>query len=376
LKIPFNKIFVTGKEIEYIQDAVKRNCIGGGSYYSGLCEALIKDRYSYNNCYTTSSCTDALEIISLLTELEEGDEVILPSYTFVSTANIIMLRKAVPVFADSHPDSPNIDPAQIEKLITKKTKAVIVVHYSGIACDMDRIKEITDRNNIFLIEDSAHSIDSYYKGIPLGSIGDFSAFSFHETKNITAGEGGMLIVNDGEYADRAEILREKGTNRAKYLKGEVNKYEWVDVGSSYVSSELNMAFLFAQLENIEIIQQKRINAWNFYYNALKQLESINIIKLPYIPDYATNNAHIFYMICSSNKERNDLIKYLAENNISSAFHYLSLHKSPFYRDKYTGDELVNSDMYSERLVRLPLYTEIRNEELMFITEKVKVFYNC
>jgi dTDP-4-amino-4,6-dideoxygalactose transaminase len=312
---------------------------------------------------------------AILAEIRPGDEVILPSYTFVSTANAFVLRGANLQFADSLPDVPNIDPLEIEKLITPKTKAIVVVHYGGVACMMDEIMAIAAKHNLLVIEDAAQAIDSFYKGRALGSIGHFSAFSFHETKNVISGEGGMIVLNRKEYIPRAEIIREKGTNRTAFFRGEVDKYNWVDIGSSFLPSEITAAFLFAQLEHLEQIQAKRKILWNLYYSLLVPLEKRGLLMLPVIPEFASNNAHLFYIRLNSLDERTRVADYLKKNGILAVFHYLSLHKSPFYKHRYTKRDLPNSNLFSDTLLRLPMYYELSENDLRFIVAKIKEFYD-
>jgi dTDP-4-amino-4,6-dideoxygalactose transaminase len=297
----------------------------------------------------------------------------MPSYTFVSTANAFVLRGAKIIFADSRPDNPNIDANKIEELIGSKTKAIVVVHYAGIACEMDKIMSLATRYNLFVIEDAAQAIDSYYKGRPLGSIGHLAAFSFHETKNIISGEGGMLVINDEQFIKRAEIIREKGTNRSQFFRGEVDKYGWVDIGSSFLPSEIIAAFLYAQVENLSLIQNKRILLWERYYENLEPLLNDGLIQLPIVPGYASNNAHMFYIVCNSFAQRSGLIEFLKSNDILSVFHYLSLHKSSFYKEKYEGVELLNTDHYTDCLLRLPMYYELSLQEVDRICLIIKEF---
>jgi dTDP-4-amino-4,6-dideoxygalactose transaminase len=311
---------------------------------------------------------------AILINIQKGDEVIIPSFTFVSTANAFILRGAKIVFADSNKNNPNIDVYQIEKLITDKTKAIVPVHYAGISCDMDKIMEIANKYNLYVIEDAAQSIDAFYKQKPLGSIGHLSVFSFHETKNIISGEGGMLVINDERFIKRAEIIWEKGTNRTSFRPSDINKYDWIDIGSSFLPSELVAAFLYAQLENIDKIQTKRKKLWNYYYFHLKALEAEKLIKLPYIPDYATNNAHIFYIILENTNIRNNLISHFNNNNILAFFHYFSLHKSPFFKEKHDGRELPNADFYSNTLLRLPLYYDLTQAEQDKIISLLKNYF--
>ena len=364
--IPFNKPYLTGKETKYITDAVNIGQISGNGVYTKKCQKVFEKKYGFKKCLLTTSGTDALEMSAILANIKSGDEVIMPSYTFVSTANAFVLFGAKIIFADSKKDLPNIDENKIEELITPKTKAIVVVHYAGIACNMDKIMALAAKYNLFVIEDAAQSIDSYYKNKPLGSIGHFGAFSFHETKNIQCGEGGMIAINDNNYIKRAEIIWEKGTNRAEFFRGEVNKYEWVDIGSSFLPSDINAAFLYAQLENLEDIQNKRKKIWQTYYNNLRNLETKGCLKLPYVPDYATNNAHMFYLICNSGDDRNNLLKHLKSNGIYAVFHYLTLHNSPFYKDKHDGRKLINATRFENRLLRLPLFYELTNNNINYI----------
>ena len=295
---------------------------------------------------------------AILLDIQPEDEVIMPAYTFVSTGNAFVLRGAKIVFADSLPNHPNIDPTQIEGLITSKTKAIVVVHYAGIACDMDAVQVIADKYDLAIIEDAAQAIDAFYKGKSLGGIGSLAAFSFHETKNIISGEGGMLVVNDDQFIKRAEIIWEKGTNRSAFFKGEVDKYGWVDVGSSFLPSEIIAAFLWAQLENLEEIQAKRHEIWTSYLEGLSSWVKLQEIQLPSVPDFSTNNAHMFYLICKNAEQRTNLIKYLKDNEVQAVFHYLSLHKSPYYLSVSKEVELNQTDFLSETLVRLPLYVSL------------------
>jgi dTDP-4-amino-4,6-dideoxygalactose transaminase len=363
MKIPFNKPFFTGNETSYIEDAVNSGHISGNGKYTKFCQGFFEENYGFQKCLLTTSCTDALEMAAILIDIQQGDEVIAPSYTFVSTVNAFILRGAKVVFVDSLSDHPGMDEDALENLITAKTKAIIPVHYAGVACDMDKIMGLANKYNLFVIEDAAHAIDSFYTGQdgvkrPLGSIGHLAAFSFHETKNIISGEGGMLAINDDRFIERAEIIWEKGTNRSAFFKGEVDKYGWVDIGSSFLPSEIIAAFLWAQLENLEKIQTRRKEIWNCYLTELTKWAQQNSIQLPKIPDGASNNAHMFYLVCSSQLERDSLITNLKLKNVNAVFHYQSLHRSPFFVDKHDGRELPSSDRYSECLVRLPFYYEL------------------
>jgi dTDP-4-amino-4,6-dideoxygalactose transaminase len=311
---------------------------------------------------------------ALLINIKEGDEVIIPSYTFVSTANAFVLRGARIIFADSSSADPNIDAGRIEQLITNRTKAIVVVHYAGISCDMERILSIASRHGLFVIEDAAQAIESCYQGKPLGSIGHLGCFSFHETKNIISGEGGALLINDPSFIARAEILWEKGTNRSAFFRGEISKYNWIDVGSSYLPSEITAAFLYAQLEDIENIQKRRLLLWNIYYENLKDLEEFGI-QLPRIPAECQHNAHLFYLVCKTGEERTELLEYLNTNGVNAIFHYLSLHRSPYYTNQYKGEDLSQSDRYESCLLRLPLYFELKEEQAYYIIKTIKKFFN-
>ena len=372
--IPFNKPYLTGKEAHYLYQAVYSGKISGNGIFTKKCHAFFEKKYGFHKCLLTTSCTDALEMAAILLDIKAGDEVIAPSYTFVSTVNAFILRGAKVVFADSYADNPNVDADTIESLITPKTKAIIVVHYGGIACDMDKIMALATQRNLFVVEDAAQAVDSFYKGRALGSIGHLAAFSFHETKNIISGEGGMLVINDEQFVKRAEIIWEKGTNRSAFWRGEVDKYNWVDIGSSFLPSEIIAAYLFAQLENLENIQQKRTTIWQKYWQNLKPLAEKGFIRLPNIPDYATNNAHLFHLECADTEERDRLIAFLKAADINAVFHYISLHSSPFYVEKHDGRALLNADNFTETLVRLPLFYELTEKEQDFIIEKIRAFY--
>ena len=367
--IPFNKPFLTGRELDYIREAVVSGKISGNGLFTKKCHELFANRFGFTNTLLTTSCTDALEMAAILTGIQPGDEVIVPSYTFVSTANAFVLRGARIVFADSEAKTPNMDCKGLEKLITKRTKAIVPVHYAGVSCDMDAITDVAREHGLFVVEDAAQAIDSFYKGKPLGSLGHFAAFSFHETKNIISGEGGMLVVNDPVYIERAEIVWEKGTNRSAFWRGEVDKYGWVDIGSSFLPSEVSAAFLYAQLECLDQIQAKRRTLLDLYYWLLAPLAADGKVSLPFVPDYATNNAHMFYLICGSLHERTELIAYLKAHGIYAVFHYQSLHKSPFYVDKHDGRELPWSDHYTDCLVY-----ELSEQDLDRVVSSVNAFY--
>jgi dTDP-4-amino-4,6-dideoxygalactose transaminase len=374
--IPFNKPFLTGKEAHYLYQAVYSGKLSGNGIYSNKCQNYFESKYRFRKTLLTTSCTDALEMAAILINIKPGDEVIMPSYTFVSTANAFVLRGADIIFADSNSNNPNIDADTIEDLITPRTKAIIPVHYAGIAADMVKLMNIAEKYNLYVIEDAAQAIDSYHNGRALGSLGNLGALSFHDTKNIISGEGGMLIINDEKFIERAEIIWEKGTNRAAFSRQEVSKYGWVDIGSSFLPSEITAAFLYAQLENMSQIQTLRINIWNKYFSSLKILEDAGLVQLPFIPEYATNNAHIFYIVCSSANEKMDLLAFLNSRGIEAVFHYLSLHKSSFYSNKYLGKPLRFAEYYEDRLIRLPLYCEMTDDEVKFVTDSVIDFYKA
>lgn len=360
--IPFNKPYLTGKEAHYMYQAVYSGKLSGNGIFTKKCQEYFENQYGFKKSLLTTSCTDALEMCAILADIQPGDEVIVPSYTFVSTALAFVRQGAKIVFADSCTDNPNIDVTSIEALITSNTKAIVPVHYAGVACDMDPIMELARKYNLLVIEDAAQAIDSYYKGKPLGSIGHLAAFSFHETKNIISGEGGMLAINDERFIRRAEIIWEKGTNRAEFFRGEVNKYGWVDTGSSFLPSEVIAAFLWAQLENLGNIQQRRKELWNKYNDAL-QTADLPQFTLPRIPEYATNNAHMYYLVCQSLEQRTELISRLKENGILAVFHYLALHDSEYYKSKHDGRILKNTDHFANCLVRLPMFYELTNDEI-------------
>ncbi len=369
--IPFNKPFLIGNEIQYIEDAVRSGKISGNGKYTKMCQEFFEQQYGFKKTLLTSSCTDALEMAAILADIKEGDEIIIPSYTFVSTALAFVRQGAKIVFADSYLDNPNIDATTIEALITPKTKAIVPVHYAGIACDMDLIMDLADKYNLLVIEDAAQAVDSFYIGRngvkkALGSIGHLGAFSFHETKNIIAGEGGMLTINDNRFIERAEIIWEKGTNRSQFFRGEVDKYGWVDTGSSFLPSEVTAAFLWAQVENIPTIQNKRKQLWDYYYKKLSTIASDLAIQLPLVPEYATNNAHMFFISFENAEQRSNYIQKLKEKEILAVFHYISLHSSPYYHEKHDGRILENSDKFTDTLLRLPLFFELTENEIDII----------
>ncbi|MGE0636658.1 MAG: dTDP-4-amino-4,6-dideoxygalactose transaminase [Bacteroidia bacterium] len=371
-EIPFNKAYLTGKEADYFNRVLYIGSLSGKEIFGGKCLDFFSNRYTFKNAHLTTSCTSALEISAILSGIKQGDEVILPSYTYVTTATAFVLRGAKIIFADSLKENPNIDVSEIEKLITPKTRAIVAVHYAGIACDMDRISALAAKYNLFVIEDAAHAIDAFYKNRPLGSLGHFGALSFHETKNITCGEGGLLILNDDRFFERAEIVLDKGTNRRAFMDGQINKYEWVDLGSSFRLSETAASFLLAQLEAINFIQQRRLVIWNRYFNELKELDPDGLVKLPVIPDYAEHNASIFYLVCNHAVTRAGLIARLSEKGIAATFHYQPLHLSPYYlSQKNERLELPNAELFGDCLVRLPLYPSLTDKDVDFIVSEVK-----
>lgn len=377
--IPFNIPYCTGKELHNIKLAIESKKICGNGYYTHLCQQFFENKFGFKKCLLTSSCTDALEMCAILANIKEGDEVIVPSYTFVSSALAFVRQGAKIVYADSESDNPNIDTSTIEKLITKKTKVIVPVHYAGVSCDMDAIMGIACKYNLLVVEDAAQGIDSYFTSpktglkTSLGGIAHMAAFSFHETKNIQCGEGGLLIINDERLVRRSEIIWEKGTNRAEFYRGEVNKYGWVDLGSSFLPSEYTAAFLYSQLCELEKIQRRRIDIWNQYYEGLRNVYQL---KLPVVPQYATNNAHMFYVICPSFEIRSQLIEFLKENNVQAVFHYLSLHKSEFNK-KHAKEilDLPMADKYTDCLLRLPLYYSLTDNDIVKIITLIHDFFS-
>jgi dTDP-4-amino-4,6-dideoxygalactose transaminase len=375
--INFNVPPHVGKEQQYIKEVIENNRkLCGDGIFTKKCSSWLEKNFNSPKALLTTSCTHALEMAAILADIEPGDEVIAPAYTFVSTVNAFVLRGATIVLVDIRPDTLNIDENLIEDAITEKTKVIVTVHYAGVSCEMDKILEIAKRHNFYVVEDAAQGVMSAYKGKALGTIGDFGAYSFHETKNYTMGEGGALLIQNKDFIERAEIIREKGTNRSKFFRGQVDKYSWVDLGSSYLPSELNAAYLYAQLEEAEKINDNRLTTWNLYYGGLKEFEESGEIELPFVPEYCQHNAHMFYIKCKDLEERTELISYLKENDIMAVFHYIPLHSSEaglkyarFHGvDRYTTKE-------SERLLRLPLYYQIEDEKIVYIIEKIKSFYN-
>ena len=374
MKIPFNKASITDVEKNYVLDCISNGGICGDNKYTKLVEEKFREMFNLRILLITS-CSHALDMTAILEDFKEGDEIIVPSFTFVSTANAFVLRGAKPVFVDVDPKTMNIDSSKIEEKITDKTKAIYAVHYAGVACDMDKIMDIAKKYNLKVIEDAAQAIGSYYKGKVLGTIGDYGTFSFHETKNIVMGEGGALIIKDDAKFEEAEMLREKGTNRKQFFKGFVDKYSWQIPGTSYLPSDVLAAILYGQLNRFEEIQNKRISIWNRYNDTLKKYEEKGIIRLPYIPDYATNNAHLYYIIFENEEKRSDFINFMKANDISTPFHYIPLHLSPVGRKfGYKEGDLPITEEYSSRLVRLPLYADMTKEELDKIINKLNEYF--
>jgi dTDP-4-amino-4,6-dideoxygalactose transaminase len=373
--IPFNRPLVTGKEQEYILQAIKDEKLSGDGSYTKQCHQWFEDKLDCHKALLTTSCTHALEMCALLVDIQPGDEVIVPSYTFVSSANAFVLRGAKIVFVDIRPDTMNIDENLIEQAITSKTRAICVVHYAGVSCEMDKVMEVADRHSLWVIEDAAQGMMSTYKGKPLGTIGHLGTYSFHETKNYTCGEGGVLLINDERLVARAEIIREKGTNRSRFFRGQVDKYTWVDLGSSYLPSELNAAYLYAQLENVNEVLESRLATWNAYYENLLPLKEKGFIELPSVPDNCSHNAHMFFIKVKDLEERSELISFLKEVGIQSVFHYIPLHSSEegLRIGEFIGEDR-HTTMESERLLRLPLFYGLNENEINHIVKAVYEFY--
>ena len=375
--IPFNLPYLVGTEQHYIADAIGALKLSGDGVFTKKCESFFQRQFGFHKAVMTPSCTDALEISALLLNLQPGDEVILPSYTFVSTANAFLLHGARLVFADSSVDSPNIDPAHVETLITPNTRAIVLVHYAGFACDIPAFERLAQKHQLVLVEDAAHSVDATFQGKPLGSFGQMSTFSFHETKNITCGEGGMLVLNNPSLVERAEIIREKGTNRSAFFRGEVDKYNWRDKGSSFLAPDYVAAFLWAQLEALKKIQSKRMKIWNQYYQALKPLADSGLFKLPAITDEIGHNAHLFYLVTSALDERTALMASLKEKGIHTTFHYVPLHQSPCAQQmSFAGSkqQFPHAEHYADCLLRLPLHLYLNESDINRVIEGVHVFY--
>ena len=373
--IKFNQIPFMGKEIEYIEQAVRSNKICGDGQFTRKCNAWIEEKTGVSKVLLTTACSTALDMSAMLADIKPGDEVILPSFTFVSTANAFVLRGASLVFVDIRPDTQNIDEKVIEDAITDKTKAIVPVHYAGVGCEMDAILDIARRHGLLVIEDAAQGVMSEYKGKALGSIGDYGCYSFHETKNYSMGEGGALLIRDRDAVDKAEIIREKGTDRSKFLRGQIDKYTWVEMGSSYLPSELNAAYLMAQLERADEINQNRLDSWNRYYEGLSGLAADGRIELPVIPENCKHNAHMFYVKAADIEERDALIRYLKENGVQAVFHYVPLHSSPAGRrfGRFHGEDRYTTNTF-ERLLRLPMYYGLKEEDTDYVCSVIRKFY--
>lgn len=374
--INFNVPPYVGKEQEYIKQVIENNKkLSGDGVFTKKCNNWIESKFNTPKALLTTSCTHALEMAAILCDIKPGDEVIVPSYTFVSSVNAFVLRGATIIFVDIRPDTMNIDENLIEEAITNKTKAIVPVHYAGVSCEMDKIMEIAKKYNLYVIEDAAQGVMSTYKGQALGTIGDFGCFSFHETKNYTSGEGGALLIKNEDLIERAEIIREKGTNRSKFLRGQVDKYSWVDLGSSYLPSELNAAYLYAQLEEAEKINENRLDTWNLYYEKLKRLRDKGLIELPFIPEGCLHNAHMFYIKCKDIEDRTRLVEHLKLNGIYAVFHYIPLHtaEAGLKYSKFHGEDFYTTKE-SERLLRLPMYYNLEKENVEYIVEKIKEYY--
>lgn len=374
MKIDFNRPAIVGKELEYIKDAVDQGMLCGDGKYTKLCSSWMKERFHVNQVFLTTSCTHALEMAAFLCDIHPGDEVIMPSYTFVSTADAFVLRGAKIVFVDIRPDTMNIDEKLLESAITEKTKAIVPVHYAGVACEMDTIMDIARKYDLKVVEDAAQGVEAYYHGKALGTIGDFGCYSFHETKNYTMGEGGALVFQDNSFQEKAEILREKGTDRSKFFRGQVDKYRWIDYGSSYLPSEMNAAYLYAQLEECEKINRKRHQIYDYYHENLASLDDKGLIERPFVPEGIEHNAHMYYIKVKDLETRTRLIAYLKENGIYSAFHYVPLHSSPagMKFGRFCGED-VYTTKESERLLRLPMFYNLPMSDAAYIVEKILKF---
>ncbi len=365
--IPLHKPFISGNEIKFIEEVINSGKLSGNGKFTELCHQFFEKEFGFTHAKLTDSCTAALDMVSILLNISPGDEVIVPSFTYVTSANPFVLKGAKIVYAESLPDNPNLDPAKLEELITKNTKVILAMHYGGIACEMDEIMQIANTHNIWVVEDAAHSLGATYKDRYLGSIGHFGAFSFHATKNITSGHGGLLVINDEQFVERADIIWEKGTNRKMFLEGEVNKYEWYDVGLSFYPSEITAAFLWAQLQSLFKINANRLSSWNFYYESLKE---VSHIMLPHVETHAKHNAHLFYFKAVNRDRRNILLRELKDKGIMATFHYLPLHLSPYAKNEETV-ELEAAEKWADGLVRIPLYYGITREEQKTVVDRIK-----
>ena len=370
--IPFNKPYLAGNENSYIQAVIASGKIASNGKFTAKCERFFEERYGFKRALLTTSCTTALEMAALLIDIKPGDEIIVPSYTYVSTASVFEKLGGKIVFIDSCVEFPNLDPEKLEALITSKTKAIVPMHYSGVSCDMGSIMEIAEQHQLFVIEDAAMAIDNTYGNKYIGSLGHFATFSFHETKNISCGEGGLLVINDSKFVERAEILRDKGTNRKQFLNGKIEKYEWVDIGGSFAPNDITSAYLFAQLEQLDLIQNKRIEIWNAYFKEFESIDS-HLIDIPKIPSNSKSNGHGFFVVCNSKETRDDLIHFIAKKDIQLSFHYQALHQSKYYLDRNQAICLPNSERFSDCLVRFPIFAELEIEEVQEIFGEVREF---
>jgi dTDP-4-amino-4,6-dideoxygalactose transaminase len=370
--IPFNKPYISGNEISLIQEVITSGRIASNGKFTAKCEHFFEERFGFKRALLTTSCTTALEMAALLIDTKLGDEIIVPAYTYLSTANVFEKLGAKVVFVDSCDEFPNLDPEKLEALITAKTKAIVAMHYAGISCDMDRIIQIANQHNLFVIEDAAMSIDNTYRNKFIGSLGHFAAFSFHETKNISCGEGGLLVVSDSKFIERAEILRDKGTNRKQFLNGTIDKYEWVDIGGSFAPNDITAAYLFAQLEKIDVIQKKRLEIWNTYLNEFETIES-KLFEISKIPAHSKSNGHGFFIVCKSKEIRDSLIEFMAKKGIQLSFHYQALHQSKYYLDRNLAISLPNAERFSDGLVRFPLFTDLEVQDVEQICREVREF---
>jgi len=377
MRIPFNIPYLSGNENGYIRDVL--GLLTNAEYvnYTDRSIKLIKKRWDYKNLFLTSSCTAALEVCALLLDIKQGDEVIIPSYTFPSTANAFLRQGATIVFTDSRDDYPGMDVNGLESLITEKTKAIVPVHYGGISCDMDKIIDIAENHGIYVIEDAALAIDSYYKSKPLGSIGHLGCLSFHQSKNLQCGEGGALIINDNKFTERALDILEKGTNKNEFISGKALRYEWTEIGSSFLMTELHAAYLFAQVEKADWIKEKRLSLWNLYNKSFKFLEREGVVKLPFIPEYANHNAHTFYLVLNNKKMMTDLMSFLKGKDIQATVHYTSLDQSRFWKENHAPDRKnINSLVYNDCLLRLPLYNSMGINEIEYVISNLLHFFNA
>ncbi len=377
--IPFNKPYISGNELKYIEDVISSRELAGDGKYTKKCEEFFEQRFGFKKAILTTSCTDALEMAVLLMDIQPGDEVIIPSFTYVSTANVFAMHGARIVFADCKSHFPILDEESIEELITSKTKAIVPVHYSGVSCNMERIMEIALRHNIFVLEDAAMAINCHFKSSKnevhnLGGIGHFSAFSFHDTKNVSSGEGGLLVINDDRFIERAQTIRDKGTNKKSFLNGESDKYEWVDLGSSFSPNEITAAFLYAQLEALDVIQEKRMEIWNEYQFQFNDIQYLGF-ELPLIPSYSESNGHVFFIICDNKNRREKLIQFMRKNGVKLSFHYNSLHKTKYYLKENKLENIPNSEKFSDCLVRFPIYPELKKEDVRYIVSIVREFFS-